>query len=749
VTEQECLALIESLDHFRVLVYGVPVLAYTDHKPLEWLAHQKLDTGKLARWSMRISEYDVQIRHKSGTSNTDADALSRLPLDEDGVASLMTMGQDLEGVPTSLSSLPAAVLGSRLDVFFGALGLSNEPDTLRDSLSRDQHEDTNLRQTIAELEDGREQKGYEIVGDLLYFRGSSEGHRRLVVPDKWKSMILYAFHNCPLGGGHLGRAKLVDKLKARFYWKNLHKDAADYVRQCEVCASAKGAPNSGRVTSLIPLPAQPFEFISVDFVGPLTPTKSGHTCILTVVDLCTRWAEAIPTKGSSANEAARALMEKVVCVHGFPSKLLSDQGTCFTSELWSALCALGGVEQAKTPSYRAATNGACERYNGTLKQMLKCYVDENQANWDEVLPYVVFAYRTSYQSSIGCSPFSMLFGREARLPLDIFLFESTHQSITPQDYRTMLEENWKGRYLTAKAHFDGVQLREVERLTKEGRMCDQGRFKVGDKVWLHTPTRSGEELARALKVPWSGPFEVTRILGRRTYQIVAIRARGMGRRKPDVRMVNEDRLKPYVESTQGVDAAPMLSQAALARILTEAGQTWTGPTNDECERCNQGGEVIECGFCNLVFHGFCLPIPLTNAELPEGDFVCPECELQAYAIHAGVPADPFAASVSTPADDSRGGTDNGSSGVSVEAPVIPAPKRRGRPPKRKETITMANQGKVLTHRCGVRNLSGRPETLFMVVPSEGGGLNQSKWLSKKMVRPRLLQEYAKRRQAVF
>jgi len=127
VTEQECLALVESLDHFRVLVYGVPVLAF---------ANQKLDTGKLARWSMRIPEYDVQTLHKSGTSNTDADALSRRPLSDDGVASLMTMGQDLEGVPTSLSQLPAAVLGSRLDVSFGALGLDDGPSTIGDSLSK-------------------------------------------------------------------------------------------------------------------------------------------------------------------------------------------------------------------------------------------------------------------------------------------------------------------------------------------------------------------------------------------------------------------------------------------------------------------------------------------------------------------------------------------------------------------------------------------------------------------------------------
>jgi hypothetical protein len=62
-----------------------------------------------------------------------------------------------------------------------------------------------------------------------------------------------------------------------------------------------------------------------------------------------------------------------------------------------------------------------ERFNRTLQQMLSMFVDEHQRDWDDHLPYVMMAYRTSVHESSGCTPNLLMFGREISLPIDIMV----------------------------------------------------------------------------------------------------------------------------------------------------------------------------------------------------------------------------------------------------------------------------------------------------------------------------------------
>ena len=114
---------------------------------------------------------------------------------------------------------------------------------------------------------------------------------------------------------------------------------------------------------------------------------------------------------------ATLLVEHVISRHGVPAELLSDRGQNFLSALMAEVCKIMGIHQVNTTAYHPQTDGLVERFNRTLTNMLAKTVEKNGRDWDRHLPYVLFAYRTSVQASTGESPFFLMYGRDARLPI--------------------------------------------------------------------------------------------------------------------------------------------------------------------------------------------------------------------------------------------------------------------------------------------------------------------------------------------
>jgi transposase InsO family protein len=141
-----------------------------------------------------------------------------------------------------------------------------------------------------------------------------------------------------------------------------------------------------------------------------------------VVDYLTKWVELealLPTE--KANVVTTFFVNRVVLRHGLPETMISDRGKCFLANLTQSTLHKLGVKHKTTSSYHPQTNGQVERMNHTLAMMISMYVAEDQKDWDEQLPYICFAYNTSRQDTTGFSPFFLLYGREAILPIDVFL----------------------------------------------------------------------------------------------------------------------------------------------------------------------------------------------------------------------------------------------------------------------------------------------------------------------------------------
>ena len=168
----------------------------------------------------------------------------------------------------------------------------------------------------------------------------------------------------------------------------------------------------------------------MDFIGPLPTTNDGNKYIVVATDAFTKWVEAKAIKKNDAETTAKFLLEEVIDRHEAPKRIITDQGKQFANELINEIAKLMDIRQSMITAYRLQTNGITERCNKTLVGIMIMYISKYQKDQDEILPCEVFAYQTAEHSSINESPFRMIYGREARLPMD---FEYMLNSNKPEE----------------------------------------------------------------------------------------------------------------------------------------------------------------------------------------------------------------------------------------------------------------------------------------------------------------------------
>ena len=263
----------------------------------------------------------------------------------------------------------------------------------------------------------------------------------------------------------------------------------------------------------MPLIEQPFQRIAMDVVGPLPHTQRGNRFILTICDYATRYPEAIALPSVEAPRVAKELVNLFSHV-GIPDEILTDQGTNFMSTMMEEIYRMLHIKRIRTTPYHPQTDGLVERFNGTLKGMLKKFVSRSQKDWDEYLPYLLFAYREVPQETTGFSPFELLYGRCVRGPLDVLREDWTGDKETAVPVAThvleMRERLAEMTELVAK-HTTVSQRKQKQQYDKNAKSRS---FQTGDQVLVLLPLA-----ANRLKLQWTGPYKVTRKVGAVDYEI--------------------------------------------------------------------------------------------------------------------------------------------------------------------------------------------------------------------------------------
>ena len=223
-----------------------------------------------------------------------------------------------------------------------------------------------------------------------------------------------------LFGGHLEVKKTEDRIQTNFFWPGLHEDVTSFCRSCDVCQKtvARGSVPRAPLGDM-PLIDQPFKRVATDLVGPIAPASDkGHRYILTLVDYATRYPEAVPLKNIDTETVAEALLD--MCSRmGVPEEVLSDLETQFTSHCMKEVSWLLSIRRLTTSPYHPACNGLVEKFNETLKWMLRRLCHEQPRQWHRFINPLLFAYREAWQEATGLSPFELQYGRTIRGPVQI------------------------------------------------------------------------------------------------------------------------------------------------------------------------------------------------------------------------------------------------------------------------------------------------------------------------------------------
>lgn len=524
VTRKELFAVVKAVENYHTYLYGRRFIIRTDHAALKWLMNFKNPEGQVARWLEKLQTYDFEIRHRSGKSHGNADALSRRPCSEEYKSCCKQEERELKVNLTKVQEFEEVDCSYSLEQVKKAQTKDADLKLIIDWMKnnkRPEFEEVSQMNSVVKAYLAqwnslklRDEVLYRIWEDV----NGKEAKEKLVLPKELRLGVLQQFHNSSTGG-HFGIKKTHDKVRGRFYWIGCREDVENFYKTCAICNSRKGQ----------------FERIAVDILGPLPVTNRGNKYLLVVMDYFTKWPEVMPIPNQETETVAEALVENVFSRFGLPMELHSDQGRNFESELFGTVMSIMGINKTRTTALHPQSDGLVERFKKTILDYLSKFIDENQRDWDKKIHFCMLAYRSAVNETTQYTPAKMMMGRELRLPVDLIVGQSPDERkkslpewvVDLQERLWIVHESARDNMISAS---DRMKARYDLRATGP-------KFKVGDLVWFYNPKRRKGKCPK-LQRDWEGPYEIIKCLNDVVFRI------RMGKNgKPKV--VHSDRLFPY------------------------------------------------------------------------------------------------------------------------------------------------------------------------------------------------------------
>ena len=356
---------------------------------------------------------------------------------------------------------------------------------------------------------------FEIKEGLIFFR--SEGIVRLAIPnvmingESVREKIIRQGHSIL---AHLGGHKTLTYLRDQVWWKTIVQDVTDYCKSCSTCATSKSPTEKPRgLLKTMPVPTHPWQYIGIDLVGPLPESlnrNGSYDMICVIIDLLMAMVHLVPTRQTyKAADMAEVIFDTVFKLHGLPERIISDRDSLFTSHFWRKLHALLNVDLRLSSAFHPQTDGATERANRTMTQMLRQCVSPKQKDWAKKLPAIEFAMNSARSSTTGFTPFYLNYGRNPS-PM-IWKGEEVYPGVR------QFTENIKDAIMCAH---DVIITSRVQHTVQANRKWLPATYQ-GDLVYLSTKNISMPKgRARKLAPKYLGPFPITKVLKEgATYQL--------------------------------------------------------------------------------------------------------------------------------------------------------------------------------------------------------------------------------------
>jgi hypothetical protein len=360
---------------------------------------------------------------------------------------------------------------------------------------------------------------YLIINNHLYRRSHSMPYLRCLGPAESREAT-QEVHEGICGHHPGGRAMAHKLIRLGYYWPTLLRDSVSFTRQCKSCQL--NAPN-------VPKPSQPLETMvspcpfaqwGIDLIGPMPKGTGGVEYVVVAADYSTKWTEAKALKSITSQQIQTFIWDHIICRFGIPQVIVTDNGKQFDSASFRKFCAEKGITLSFASVAHPQTNGQVEAVNKILKRTMRTKLGDKKGAWPELLPEVLWAYRTSYKAATGETPFSLAFGAEAVVPVEI---NSTTHRIDTFDPNENEEQLCLNRDLLEERR-DQANLRNAEHKNRLKRKIDAKAkiryLKLGDWALRRVRLSTKDSAAMTFNQRWEGPYQIIEVLKPGTYRLM-------------------------------------------------------------------------------------------------------------------------------------------------------------------------------------------------------------------------------------
>ncbi|KAE8228970.1 hypothetical protein CF326_g6075 [Tilletia indica] len=567
VYDKEMTAIMAALDHWRSWLIGSDhkLLILSDHRNLEYFTTTQQLNRRQAGWSEKLQDYNFSIVHVPGARNW-ADGPSRRPDYAVRKGDVLHLGQyqillepstlSASLPPSSSASLsqisaavPSLAFASTIPVValtgcargnavtLAPLVSSSARPQLLDDIKRAQQSDAAAQNALLS-----DDPLYERRNDVVMYRD------RVYIPPSGdlRQRVVAAVHDS-LPAGHPGPARTIELLRRTHDFPGSRRFVRAYVRSCDTCQRAKVATHAPYgLLQPNDVPTRPWQHIAMDFITKL-PVSNGFDSVWVVVDRFSKMSHFIPChETTTAPQLAWMFLQHIFRLHGLPSTIISDRGSVFTSQFWTSVLNLVGVEPRHSTAYHPQTDGQTERVNALLENYLRSFCSYQQDDWSSLLSFAEFSYNNSQSATTQKTPFQAVYGFHPS-----FLASSFPASDVPAADDLVSTIN----HIHQELRLEIQHAQEQQRRFYDRHRTPPPQLQVGQHVWLLRRNIKTTRPMDKLDHKRLGPFVIEQRVSENAYRLRL--PPNLSRLHP---VFNIQLLEPYIASPGSMNARPTPQQ---------------------------------------------------------------------------------------------------------------------------------------------------------------------------------------------
>lgn len=476
--ELETLAVVNSLQRFRIYLIGIEFKVITDCNALRTTLNKRDLIPRIGRWWMVAQEFDFEVVYRPGQKMAHVDALSRNavePVDDDKEMQVLTVNVNEDDW----------ILSIQLE--------DSRCKYLSDILSQDPQD----------KEEELIHKEY-VKKDGKVYRKTPLG-KRWVVPKTARREVVMCHHDRL---GHFALEKTLESVSKRYWFANMRKYIKQYIARCLPCCYNK--EKTGKKQGFLhPIPkgTVPMQTLHVDHLGPFVRSSRRNAYLITAIDAFTKFIFMKAVASTKVGPAITFLQE-IIDLFGVPSRLVCDRGSCYTSKRFTEFCQQIGMKVIKNATATPRANGQMERYNRVILSALSCST-EQENKWDEKVNTIRFSINSTINASTGKSPYELLLGFTPRGASDAYILNTLNIEDEVHDLKRVRAE------AAERIH----ENQKRQKLSYDKKRSSPTTYVVGQQVVVRKVRATNDGKSKKLLPKYSGPYVISKVLPHDRYII--------------------------------------------------------------------------------------------------------------------------------------------------------------------------------------------------------------------------------------